>query len=981
MPAGPLGRSAKPVYHGDWSFARCAPIVGAGRIDDTGQALSGRRRRSRSGAREAMIETADGSAADAGRDGRRRAPGDGLVGRDAELKAILGRIRQSQGDSRIVLVLGEEGIGRTRLLRAVAEQAAGEGVQVLSTQCWIAEKHVPFATLRRLLAGSTGEASHGSAQTPHRIRSVAAARALLSRMNGPHCTLIVVDDVQDGDQSSLTALCWLARHSSDHRVSVLFAARGDAVPPCLPSQTEILRLGPVGPRWAATLLDAQPGAPAGRRRLETLQQAAGNPAALLELCRGEEPADNRASAAAVLSDHARVGSGLRERIRRLPPQTRRALLYAAIAVPGEDISAVMAALGTDDLGVWAPAEAAGVITVVDGLIVFRHPLGRSVAASRQPVSDLHQAHRELAAAGLDGSASQAWHTAAATLGTDNRVARKLGEAAWDGGDGFAAGRALERAAGLAVGADRAILLAEALTAAAAVGDWDWVRALHEDFVRCNDDPVLGCAAACAVAATLSAASHQKEAFDLLLDASDNCPEMDSRLALAVAAVASGIADQSGLPEHHERIPKMLARAEAAGNTRRTGQRMMRPLESSQAQSALTAYVMAVAQHSLATAILRRLDQPRFAAMTDPPDRVVRRLAVGSTAYYADEPDTCLEQFRRADEHLRARSAFGMRAWLLAPMVDTLLATGRWIEASAVAESAEDEAAVIGASRVAGDMRALSATLRALRGQTVSDDACSAEDTGHVAAIDENGATRARLARARATAATAQADWGGAFRWLRSLFTLEGEPAHPHLSPRAVAELAVAAVRTGRQQEAAEILERVRAQLDRRPTTRMTLLMHHAAALVDPAVDPEQSFQLALVNPAGEQWPLERAQTRLSYALWLRRCRRVCEAREQLAAALETAEQLGAAALIDAIRGELRASGVAMAPDAEPVAALSGLTAQQRQIVQLAAGGLSNREIGEQLYLSPRTVGSHLYNVYPKLGISSRHQLRDLLEAR
>jgi DNA-binding CsgD family transcriptional regulator len=91
-----------------------------------------------------------------------------------------------------------------------------------------------------------------------------------------------------------------------------------------------------------------------------------------------------------------------------------------------------------------------------------------------------------------------------------------------------------------------------------------------------------------------------------------------------------------------------------------------------------------------------------------------------------------------------------------------------------------------------------------------------------------------------------------------------------------------------------------------------------------------------------------------------------------------AEQLGADPLAAAVRAELRASGAACAAD--PDVALVELTAQQRQIVRLAASGLSNREIGEQLFLSPRTVGTHLYNVYPKLGVSRRHQLRDLLSA-
>jgi DNA-binding CsgD family transcriptional regulator len=60
-------------------------------------------------------------------------------------------------------------------------------------------------------------------------------------------------------------------------------------------------------------------------------------------------------------------------------------------------------------------------------------------------------------------------------------------------------------------------------------------------------------------------------------------------------------------------------------------------------------------------------------------------------------------------------------------------------------------------------------------------------------------------------------------------------------------------------------------------------------------------------------------------------------------------------------------------------ALGELTPQQRQIVRLASDGLTNREIGDRLFLSPRTVSSHLYRSYPKLGVAGRHQLRDVIE--
>ncbi|MFD0657387.1 helix-turn-helix transcriptional regulator [Thermocatellispora tengchongensis] len=195
----------------------------------------------------------------------------------------------------------------------------------------------------------------------------------------------------------------------------------------------------------------------------------------------------------------------------------------------------------------------------------------------------------------------------------------------------------------------------------------------------------------------------------------------------------------------------------------------------------------------------------------------------------------------------------------------------------------------------------------------------------------------------------------------------------------IADLAVAAHRTGRREEAARVVAAVRAALGPRPTARMTLLLHHADALTGGADEAEHHFRLATVNPAGEQWPLARALARLHYGQWLRRRRRPLDARPLLSAALETFARLGAGALAEEARVELRASGVATTP--APADPLTELTAQQRQIVRLAARGLRNREIAERLMLSPRTVSSHLYNVYPKLGVSNRNQLRHLLGDR
>ncbi len=143
------------------------------------------------------------------------------------------------------------------------------------------------------------------------------------------------------------------------------------------------------------------------------------------------------------------------------------------------------------------------------------------------------------------------------------------------------------------------------------------------------------------------------------------------------------------------------------------------------------------------------------------------------------------------------------------------------------------------------------------------------------------------------------------------------------------------------------------------------------------MDAEAHFDKALADPAGEQWPFERAQLRLDYGEWLRRQRRINDAKPVLATALETFRRLGAAPWTRRAETELRACGVAEPVTPTAPDALAELTAQQREIVILAARGLTIAEIGDRLFLSPRTVASHLYRSYPKLGITGRHQLHNL----
>ena len=164
---------------------------------------------------------------------------------------------------------------------------------------------------------------------------------------------------------------------------------------------------------------------------------------------------------------------------------------------------------------------------------------------------------------------------------------------------------------------------------------------------------------------------------------------------------------------------------------------------------------------------------------------------------------------------------------------------------------------------------------------------------------------------------------------------------------------------------------VEATVGQRPGTWIALVLGHARALVAEPAEAGERFDEVLATDL-TRWPFQRARIQLAYGQWLRRHRRVAESRAVLRAARDTFDALGCVPWSEMARRELRASGERSRrriPEAR-----DQLTAQELQIAQLAAEGLSNREIGQRLYLSHRTISTHLYRVFPKLGITSRGEL-------
>jgi ATP/maltotriose-dependent transcriptional regulator MalT len=164
----------------------------------------------------------------------------------------------------------------------------------------------------------------------------------------------------------------------------------------------------------------------------------------------------------------------------------------------------------------------------------------------------------------------------------------------------------------------------------------------------------------------------------------------------------------------------------------------------------------------------------------------------------------------------------------------------------------------------------------------------------------------------------------------------------------------------------------------RPAVWIELHLRHARALLARGgAEAQRYFDEALAADLG-RWPLQRARLLLAYGEWLRRQRRIAESRAPLRTARDAFDTLGCASWSARARRELRASGES-SRRRDP-AARDQLTAQELQIAQLAAQGLSNREIGQQLFVSHRTVGTHLYRVFPKLGITARGELGVALSA-
>jgi DNA-binding CsgD family transcriptional regulator len=806
---------------------------------------------------------------------------------------------------------------------------------------------------------------------PDPLLTRVAVLTLLSDFSERLPLLLVVDDAHWLDRNSLDVLAFVGSRLDAERVLLLVAARGQAPPPGFDRGFPELRLEPLSAAEAGRLLDEQPQPPRGRARAQVLAQAAGNPMALTELAKAiaADPAASRRWADEPLPPSDRLTAIITARFADLPEPARAALLLAAVA-DGPDLTAATGQGAGPDAQTLEPAEQLGLVKIDRAGLQFSHPLVRSAIYHSAPFAQRAAAHRQLAAALTGEPDRRAWHLAAAALHPDEQVASLLEATAAQAqrrGGAAAAALAMERAAELSPDrADQARRLVAAASAAVSTGQGDWVEDLATRALAVTADPELRLTARRIAGWALAYTGRRSTALPALISVAEEAVRDRPALAWDALADATTVVYHTGAPAGCQAISRILgllegqARPDAGHGARAdTGPQRL--------------WIRASAGlFKNRGELVRNLRQISRAPLDEP-----ALWRIGSAAWLLDESDLAVTLLADAMQQLRAPGTQGASGPGLTALGWAYLDTGRWDEAQEAAAEAADLAEANQMELVAASADLIAATVLALR-----DDSGAARRHADRALAEADpagsGLVAARARHALGIAALADGSYLQAFAQLRQLFSEKGVPVHNVFSYLGVADLAAAAVRADRRLEGQDILERALSRLDGTASPRLEQLIARARGLLDDPARSGACFGTALADPAGDQWPFERAQLRLDYGEWLRRRRRINDAKPVLTEALATFRRLGARSWAQRTQAELRASGVAVADVPREPDALAELTPQQRQIVRLASRGLTDREIGDRLFLSPRTVGSHLYRSYPKLGVASRHQLRDVI---
>ncbi|PWU18516.1 MAG: LuxR family transcriptional regulator, partial [Candidatus Rokuibacteriota bacterium] len=906
-----------------------------------------------------------------------------LYGRDAErarIGALLDAARSSQSGA--LVLRGEPGVGKSALLLDARERAAD--MHLLTARGVESESELPFAALHQLLRPALGQLSdlpppQASAlrgalgledgRSDQRFLVFAACLSLLAELAERRPVLCLVDDAHWLDAASADALRFVARRLDTEGIVMLFAAREGDVR-AFEADVPSLPLDGLNAEAAGALLARGVGvdaAPAVRNEL--VNQTRGNALALLEL--------PSALTAAQLSGQERLPDALPmtrqveaiflERVRRLPPDTQRVLLVAA-ADDSENAAVVTRA--AEQLGI-SPraldaAEEAGLVSVHGTHLEFRHPLVRSALYEAATSNERRAAHGALAEALAKDEAQadrRAWQLAAAALEPDEHVVRALEEAARRAEEraGYlAAARALERAAALsAERPEQGRRLAAAALAASVVGADEYATSLANQAVPLVEDPVSGADVARVFGIAEIRRGRPLDVLPALIEAAREVAPVDPRKALDLLLFATWASSDGGDAAGQVEVARLAAD-------------VVPPDEDGWSMFVLDFLVGcgAMSENDVTRGV-QLLERAIDWALASGDERAMYWASAGALWLGDDQRAASLAS--RSAALARRKGAVGILAAALGVRASQLFLAQQFDDALVAAGEGVELARELGADNLVLLPLTVEAGVAAIRGR--EEDA--RRDAG--AALDiaqAHGLVLRAVAARRALALVelGRGRWAEALEHLGTIAGVESRSGATLVAMMAVPDRIEAAVRAGRIDEGRASLPAFEEWAGQARAPWVLPRLASCRALVAEGDDATEQFEEA-IRLAADARPFDLARIQLLYGEHLRRERRRADSRAQLRAAIEGFDRLRAEPWAERARAELRASGETARK--RDVSTLDQLTPQELQVARLVADGLSNKEVAAQLFLSPRTIDSHLRNVFGKLGITSRTQLARL----
>ena len=899
----------------------------------------------------------------------------GRAGERAVLDGLLETVRR--GQSAVLVIRGEAGIGKTALVRYIARQAAGFRVaQIAGVE---AEMELPFAGLHRLCSPMLSRLDAlpdpqqnalrvafglSSGDAPDRFLAALAALTLLAEVAEERPLLCLVDDAHWLDGTTLQVLGFIARRLLAESVALVFTVREASDERELADLPE-MSLGGLQDDDARALLAAViPGALDDRVRDRLLAETRGSPLAIVELSRGRRAGE--LAGGFVLPGTgtlpSRIEDHYRQRIAALPEATQRLIVLAA-ADPVGDATLLWRAAATLGVERQAAEPAAGEqLLDIGAQVRFRHPLVRSAAYRAASLTDRRKAHSALAAA-TDPETDpdrRAWHRAHATVAPDEAVARELIDSASRAqrrGGIAAAAAFLERA--VTFTPDAGERASRALTAAEMKLEAGDLSAAGSLLAAADAGPLdeLGQARAQRVHAQIAFdARRGSDAPPLLLRTAQRLEPLDAELAREThlkALVAVIYAARLATDPAPEDVARAALSAPPGPEPLPGKQLLLLGL----ATRLTDGY--AAAAPSLTAALRARRAEER--------DSDWSWVAYSLAAMELWDDDAWLELASSQVELARATGALILLPFALDYLATFHIEAGNLSLASALIEEAQSldlraraETLPYVPLRLAawrGDVStALSLVEVMIGGARAQGEGCAVTVADYATAILYNGLGEYDLAFEAAQKA-AVADEIATSSW-------------------ALPELIEAAARSGRQDIARESLDQLRKRTSASGTAWAKGTEARASALLADRESAERLHRAALEALGQSRLAAQLARARLGYGEWLRRENRRVDAREQLHQAYDVFATMGASGFADRARRELLASGEKVRKRRDDTR--DELTPQEKHIARLARDGRTNPEIGAELYISPRTVEWHLGQVYAKLGITSRKELRGAL---